>query len=118
MFAKRRRSGSRLLRFFVAALILCTSFATTAYALTATVEADGYSFSLGATGTSLGFDLFFTSFDGLSGIPVPSENIIGRVVKRHEPQRCHPRLELLRMLTIHPCLTPRWRWSCRVAPSG
>jgi hypothetical protein len=34
------------------------------------VEADGYSFSLAPTGTNLGFDLFFTSYDGLSGVPL------------------------------------------------
>jgi hypothetical protein len=54
----------------LAAIALSTSFPTNAHALTAAVEADGYSFSLQPTGTSLGFDLFFTSFDGLSGVPL------------------------------------------------
>ncbi len=56
--------------FALAAIVLSTSPPTTASALTAAVEADGYSFSLAPTGTSLGFNLFFTSFDGLTGVPL------------------------------------------------
>ena len=59
------------MRFIVAAIAFVL-VATTAsgQALTASMEADGYSFALDPTGSSAGFTFFFTTYDGSSGVPL------------------------------------------------
>jgi hypothetical protein len=65
-----RRSWSFASVAVVATAIALTLVPATANALTATVEADGYSAWLNPAGTSNGDTLFFTTFDGLPGVPL------------------------------------------------
>lgn len=50
-------------------LVLCASGAS-AQILSADVDADGYSFSIGPAATGAGFTVFITTFDGSSGVPL------------------------------------------------
>ena len=60
-----------MMRAAIGATVMALIFLPTAgYGLTAAVEVDGYSFSLNPTGTSNGDTIFFTTFDGLSGVPL------------------------------------------------
>lgn len=51
-------------------LLLAIALPDPAAALTASVEANGYSFSLAPAATNAGFTLFFTTYDGSTGVPL------------------------------------------------
>ena len=60
-------SASRLAAIF---FLLALGAPSDSHALEAAAEANGYSFGLGPAATNAGFTIFFTTYDGSSGVPL------------------------------------------------
>ena len=68
MLRVAHRTYFKLIHFTL--LLTLISISSLAQALEATVEANGFSFSFGPAATNDGLTIFFTTFDGSSGVPL------------------------------------------------